>query len=135
MDIQIMSFRHLHHRIHYCTCLSPFGSITEQLVLSPQSKRTDHILAQIIGKTASTIFQIGHEQFFVILGIVHRLLKRVPFLGVCCEIYVQKASSTDVSFWIRYSFRCWNVCPFTLDCRSYSNRRLQYWTACAAGLL
>lgn len=70
MDIQIMSFRHLHHRIHYCTCLSPFGSITEQLVLSPQSKRTDHILAQIIGKTASTIFQIGHEQFFVILGIV-----------------------------------------------------------------
>lgn len=81
IDVQVMGFRHLYHCVNGCTCLCPLRHITEHPVFSSQCKRTDCILAQIIRKTASAIFQISHGQFFMILGIVHRFLKACPFLG------------------------------------------------------
>lgn len=75
-----MYFSHLDHCINHGTGICTFGRITEQPVPSSNCKGTDCIFTEIVRKTAPSILQVSHKLIFVILGIVHRLLKTGSFL-------------------------------------------------------
>lgn len=73
--IQIMLFGHFNHCIDHGTGVSSFRCIAEQPVTASNRKRSDCIFAEVIGKTAPSILEIGHEFSLVVLGMVHRFLK------------------------------------------------------------
>lgn len=59
INIQIVCFGHPDHCVYNCTGIGSLYGIAEQLVLPAYCKWADRILAEIIGKTALSIFQIG----------------------------------------------------------------------------
>ena len=70
--IQIMLFGHFNHCIDHGTGVSSFRCIAEQPVTASNRKRSDCIFAEVIGKTAPSILEIGHEFSLVVLGSLDR---------------------------------------------------------------
>ena len=61
IDVYSICFCHFYDSVHSGTGLCTVRSITEQPVFTAYRKWTDRILTEIIRKTASAIFQIGHK--------------------------------------------------------------------------
>ena len=59
VNIQSMCFCHLNHCVDHCTGIRSVNGIAEQPVFTPYCEWTDRILAEIIGKAAPPVFQIG----------------------------------------------------------------------------
>ena len=112
------------HGADFCT----FRGITEQPVAASNGKWADCIFTEVVGKTAFSILKIGHKLFFVILGIVHRLLKMGSFFRSLLWSQLKNAYSTGFSFSSRYAFLCSYVCFLAVEYLSWSNSLFMYWT-------
>lgn len=87
VNIQPMCFCHLNHCVDHCAGIRSVNGTAEQPVLPSHCEWTDRILAEIIGKVAAPIFQIGFRcitsvenviQGFIHLGIPDWLLLIQP---------------------------------------------------------
>ena len=134
--IQIMLFGHFNHCIDHGTGVSSFRCIAEQPVTASNRKRSDCIFAEVIGKTAPSILEIGHEFSLVVLGIVHRFLKTgSPFWSLLWEPVPECIKHRLFLFKAVRISLCSYVYFLDAEYLSCSNSLFMYWTPCAAGLL
>lgn len=70
MRIESIFLCRFYHRINLHTGIRSGGRITEEPVLTTYYQWTDTVLAEIIAKTAGTVFQIVHHKRTTAIGIV-----------------------------------------------------------------
>lgn len=79
ISVQVIRFCHFNHRIYNSTGSGSFRTGTEQPVLPADREWSDRIFTEIIRKAAMSVFQVGHQGVFPVLGIVHRFRQTAPF--------------------------------------------------------
>ena len=70
MRVEFIGLCRFYHRIDLHTGIRPSRRITEEPVLTAYYQWTDTVLAEIIAKTAGTVFQIVHHKRTTAIGIV-----------------------------------------------------------------
>ena len=136
IDVYSICLCHFYHGIYNGTGLCTVRSITEQPVFTAYREWADRILAEIIRKAASAIFQIGHKIGPAVLDIGDCLIHPGSpdrFLQVKPR---QKAlNDRGTSFSRRAFLRESKVVLLALIVSSRRKRRSTYRIPCTAGWL
>ena len=74
VNIKSVCFCHLNHCVDYRTGIRSVNGTAEQPVLPPYCEWPDRILAEIVGKAAASVFQIGLCRITPVENIINRFI-------------------------------------------------------------